>query len=815
MSHHPRRARGSALRRVCAGLVALLCLGFALVTGGVRPAVADPLPALTAADVTAIEFQDADAFSEFKPVPNLDLTDPVLVLDSPSRTEYRTQIRVTLAPSLADRGITFELRSIDPVADPVTEELGGVWMTSVSRLSSVFYATGATKTNYRATKAGVGIVRVLVDGFAPLDLQVRFNAGPRPTPTPSPAPAPTPTPSPTPAPAPAETLGVGYKPLTGASNVDAASPSVAVEPAGVELTMGTRYGFTTIGFSSSVFADLRTDTPDILGLAGTYGSYVVTPLAEGTGRITVFLDDDRADGPSITYPIIVRAAAPAPAPAPVPAGTPVVEFRGNDGTVVAAVDQVVSLGSLASGSFHLTVDGVEVANPIWTSVEQYHPQSAPAETAWHFWIDQGNRFNPRSSTDGQPATVTWTRDGVTVTTPFTIKVAPSGIEEIRVLVDGRVVEPGAPIQLAGSAWQSVTVEGRLAGETTFRPLPETSWRIQDQPGILVQGGRFQVWWPGAFQLTVAMRDVDGATIVVPAVSSHVPVTGLQGDVPATWTIDRWDLPGAVRLGIRASDDLASGYTLRVLPDNASIGELVWTALTPDIAYYEPLHSRGIVPLRAGTARFLVTSADNPAVSREVSVTFGNAVPVTALAGPGDITMQVGQSLDVALSAQPTNATDARVAWTFDRPDVVAATSAFVAGSHGAVTVAHRITAHAAGLVRVTATPVDTTAGAAPVTFTVTVVAPQDGATPPAAATSEPSPVAGPDAAAPGEQPATDVQSVTDVAMTPASEPAGAASSTPSAAPVALAATGGVASGTVAVALGSLLLGAGLVTRQRR
>ena len=132
------------------------------------------------------------------------------------------------------------------------------------------------------------------------------------------------------------------------------------------------------------------------------------------------------------------------------------------------------------------------------------------------------------------------------------------------------------------------------------------------------------------------------------------------------------------------------------------------------------HSAGIVPKKAGTARFLVTSEANPEVSQEVSVTFVYKAPLEdAVIEQDAYSMNVGESITPNITFTPSNATETRFNWTYSQNGIVRVTESITSDTYNRY-ITRKIVALADGTVTVTGTPIDDTAGCKPIVFTVTV-----------------------------------------------------------------------------------------------
>ena len=192
--------------------------------------------------------------------------------------------------------------------------------------------------------------------------------------------------------------------------------------------------------------------------------------------------------------------------------------------------------------------------------------------------------------------------------------------------------------------------------------------------------------------------------------------------PDTVYIDEWDAAGGTGeghyVGLRPFD----GYSIKYTPANATNVDTTWVALNPDIAYYKgTINSDGIVPVKAGTAQFEVTNNENPKLTELVTINFVYKHPLENVITDDNYTMTAGTDIYLNLDFNPTNATEQRFSWTYDKEGIVALKDRINSSEDGMTSwTTHKMTALNSGIVKVTGTPVDNTAGCQPVVFTVDV-----------------------------------------------------------------------------------------------
>ncbi|MGN0998998.1 MAG: Ig-like domain-containing protein [Faecousia sp.] len=292
---------------------------------------------------------------------------------------------------------------------------------------------------------------------------------------------------------------------------------------------------------------------------------------------------------------------------------------------------------------------------------------------------------------------------------FTVKCVSSGITELKTYVGDQEVTVDAPYESDGKvSGVPVTVMGKNAdGEWVFIPQQALHYATSDTTyNFRWIGNQFSMNTGGQATLSVFMRDNWSVKQQFIARCNYVPLTGFTIETPETFTITgEKDFMTGYYYGLQLyTDNLKITYT----PGNATYTELEWEALTPDIAFFTTQHNSGIVPLRCGTARFRVTSKDNPALSQEVVVTFLYQKPlVSATLDKTTYELSVGDTENLNITVSPADATEKGFTYSYSEDGIVEIKDG-------------KIVARSAGQVTVTATPLDTTQGCPSITFTVNV-----------------------------------------------------------------------------------------------
>ena len=213
-----------------------------------------------------------------------------------------------------------------------------------------------------------------------------------------------------------------------------------------------------------------------------------------------------------------------------------------------------------------------------------------------------------------------------------------------------------------------------------------------------------------------------------AVSLEVALQTISVSVPNVWYINGWNGLGGYYVGIEEGDDSDNNYQINYTPFNASDKEVVWEPLTEDIATHMEAYGNGIVPKKAGIAKFKVSSKSNPGISTEVSVDFRYKDPLTAAnVEQEEYTVEEGNWLEFNIKATPEYATEQRFHWSYSKEGIVEVRDSVIQDIFNVKTTQHVINALKTGKVTVTGVPFDETGSCQPVSFDVVVT--KDGEVP--------------------------------------------------------------------------------------
>ena len=353
----------------------------------------------------------------------------------------------------------------------------------------------------------------------------------------------------------------------------------------------------------------------------------------------------------------------------------------------------------------------------------------PGGTRTHYWIKYGTgAFDGSAGTvDNVQASVVDAADKVLKT--FSLKVVSDKYAELKAYVGDTEVTTENPYHVKGTEGTSVTIKGRKDGEDSFETIDPSLLTVQEEN---TNTGRYNRVTKQYFVLTentktvfkVSLTADNSVSTAFALYSDPVAMQDFSIRMPSVWYIDAWNgLLDDQYAGImNGSGD--NDYSISFTPYNTGNQTLIWKNLTPEIAEYsDEVFSNGIVPKKAGVAKFEVSSAQNPEIKHEVSVEFRYKTPLTAAHTNSTFTLDAGASQLLEMSVVPNNATEQRFSWSYSEDGIVTVSDSVHQDQTNVNTpkeTTHRIKALKAGVVTVTGTPIDQSGNCEPVVFTVKV-----------------------------------------------------------------------------------------------
>lgn len=389
----------------------------------------------------------------------------------------------------------------------------------------------------------------------------------------------------------------------------------------------------------------------------------------------------------------------------------------------------ITLSNIDSGYFHIKDEDGNVlpndeVNVKWISTYTYNPVDHPESTAFYLPIASGGRYQPdlMGSFDVKVYVGKLGRE-----ISFRLNISSAGITALRATIDGNTLASGETIYVKGSEPKVATIEGRIGTTERWVSIPSTT--LLYSPGISTSvnnvTGQFRVWGEEG-SITYTLNADRSVSTTVKIKATIVKPTSVTVTVPERATVGDWNGAFDQYVGLMEG----SGYRVSVYPSNTSNPGVTWEDLTPDIATFQEKHALGIVPKKAGLAKFRVSCNADPSVNTTVQILFQYEKPLkTAEAEKNTYyakTSDKSISLTIITNGEKDSAKGAseqRFDWSYSKAGVVKVTDA-VHYDKSSVTIpnwfSHTITILGEGTVYVTGTPWDNTENCKPVTFKVVV-----------------------------------------------------------------------------------------------
>ena len=387
-----------------------------------------------------------------------------------------------------------------------------------------------------------------------------------------------------------------------------------------------------------------------------------------------------------------------------------------------AKDSSFTLSPLDQG--HFEVVGADQSAVRWEFGKKYTTPAGEYGT-WYYITYKGGKYQPLIKEDINGYVEIPNASNIN----FKIKNIESGITELKPYVDGKEIAKDETVFVSGSENKKFDVKGVIGDKLVNVPVQALVYDRKEGDGFLnTTNGMFQVHNGKAIFRAYLREDYfadwpEDIMTTITAEATDVPLTDINVRVPKVWYIDSWNGLADYYVGIQRGDK-DNQWNCTYTPYNATGRELKWEALTPEIADYMDAFDNGIIPKKAGIAKFKVSSVKYPEVSKEVSIEFRYKNPLTA-AKPesSEFTVEEGESKEFKINPTPALATEQRFHWTYSTDgivEVVDTVSQDALNVNTPKTFTHKIKALETGVVEVTGTPYDTTGDCKPVKFTVVV-----------------------------------------------------------------------------------------------
>lgn len=316
-------------------------------------------------------------------------------------------------------------------------------------------------------------------------------------------------------------------------------------------------------------------------------------------------------------------------------------------------------------------------------------------------------------------------------------VEPADAVVLRLVVNNQPITDGK-LTVQGSQRVVFSAEAQYREDGAWEPVPVTLLSFTTTAGddaAYINGAVFYAKKPGTVTVTAS-----GLTksVNVEITSEYVPVTAIAPAPSGTYTVHERN---ANSDGLGSFLDLMLGHSVgnvNITPGNASYQGWTLTSSDPEVAVYVDAFLKAVLPKKAGTTTLTATSGDpNVTVTGTSEITIAYKNPVTNVTFTGEngvLTVKAGETLDLPLTftgstgMEDYHVTEPGMIWSFESSDggevaISRESLGVLVRTDNEYCVAndqYKITGKKAGTITVTGTPVDTTGGAAAVTFQVIV-----------------------------------------------------------------------------------------------
>ena len=373
-------------------------------------------------------------------------------------------------------------------------------------------------------------------------------------------------------------------------------------------------------------------------------------------------------------------------------------------------------------------------------------------------ISEDGHLSVYDSATGTVVATEHLADGTTRTAAtVVVRALAQAIDDFKVFYNGQELGGDNVAAVSGSEVRNLEVRVRYKGATEYVPASYTRFSFEASDPSLIYSNPYSACFyfkkAGTGTIKVISR-TSGQSKTVKITSEYVPATsislGYNENGETIYLHGRNPLSQSVGVaGSMGSAFLTDHAKPAVEPANASDrNNFTVTSSNPDVARYTTSGEIGFTPYKAGTTTFVaqVKNQDGKVVSsdpREVTYAYTNPlISVTLDPSQSDITLKAGASQDLKLTykgqrdSEGYSVSEPGLSWSFKTLDGrdasgIVSIDRDVDGAWKRVEGApdndlylasgdYKVTALKAGTVIATGTPIDQTAGAQPVTLTITV-----------------------------------------------------------------------------------------------
>lgn len=403
-------------------------------------------------------------------------------------------------------------------------------------------------------------------------------------------------------------------------------------------------------------------------------------------------------------------------------------FKHTDGRITELDDNnTITLSMIDEGRFEL--EGYEEdVNPYWECSEK-----KPNDESSTIHISSGGNFYPyigeRKATVYTKNPDLW-EDAEEITT-FNLKVTKSDITQLQVYLDGKRIDENNTIYLKGTETKQVTVKGKVGDTNLFVSIPNQALDLYaTNDGIIYKDYdenmiHFSTTSDESVYTICLIEDSD-VKVQFKASSKKIDVESMTVEYPEVFYIDRWNGLGNQYVGITSHGvNKEDRYTINFHPYNATVKDVQWISHNPEIAEFQETYNNGIVPKKAGIAKFTVISKDNPEVKQDITIEFKYKNPLESVSlDKKEYNLSQYDSIELDINKVPENATNQRFIWSYSKDGIVKVTDSVIKEDTSNVNTPlitkHTLSATGVGTVTVTGVPIDETNSIEPIVFDVTV-----------------------------------------------------------------------------------------------
>ena len=201
------------------------------------------------------------------------------------------------------------------------------------------------------------------------------------------------------------------------------------------------------------------------------------------------------------------------------------------------------------------------------------------------------------------------------TMTVTVKAKSEEKPEPKIIIDGTTWDMTKVFETDRQGPHSLKVQVKKNGQYVDVEKNKIKWNVSNGATSRVFNGAFWITVDHEATFTATLEEFPNEKVYFKAKIKPIAMTDFDVKLPTTYRINAWNnlagswsskTSGSYFVGIIEGEG-TDNYKILPKPANASNTEVTWEALTPEIATYMELFKNGIIPVKAGTAKFKVTS----------------------------------------------------------------------------------------------------------------------------------------------------------------------------------------------------------------